>query len=395
MGLLTSRDQGKSQSRRAGFVVVAVTLSAVFLLGMAGLAVDLGRMYVTNNEAQTLADSAAIDAALQLDGTAAGLIRASNIALSNPKRWQFGTTAFGGIDATFSSSLNGTYKHAADAEATSTYARVSARADVPLYFLPVVVSSNNSRVSAAAIAGRLPKTEFSDGFFPFSPISHKNLDGSYRQVCNLNNKGVNVCISPGGAGDPNDPDDRFGMKKGTLYTLRSGNNGEKTGCVGDDNDTMNQQRIADDPSDRGYVSGHPGTTSNRDIGDAILDGMNSDPPVKIGEPTESVPGARNNNPGNIADRVLQDTDPSSVTYDEYVRNRTGNGRRIIVSPINSGDASGHIVVGFAAFFLLRTNEYHHLNGNQSACAEYIGPWIEGSPFPGGSPSGSYVVRLLK
>jgi uncharacterized membrane protein len=36
---------------------------AVVLFGMAGLAIDLGRMYITKNEAQSYADSAALYAA--------------------------------------------------------------------------------------------------------------------------------------------------------------------------------------------------------------------------------------------------------------------------------------------------------------------------------------------
>jgi hypothetical protein len=362
---------------------------------MAGLAVDIGRMYVAKGEAQTFTDSAAIEAALQLDGTTDGLNRAAAAVAANPKRWQFGTTAFGNTPATFSTALNGPYSDAASASAASTYARVYASASVPVYFLPIVAGSTSSTVSAAAVAGRLPKTDFTGGFFPFSPISHKDLNGTYRQVCNGGGKkGEDTCIAPGAAGDPNDPNDPFGMKKGTKYTLRAPGPSEKTECEGDANDTMRAQR---DSHDRGYISGYPVNHSNKDIGAAILGDMTSNPPLKIGDPVPQIPGARNNNPGNIADRVAQDSDELSATYADYSKssNQTGNGRRVIVAPINSGDPSGHVIRGFAAFFLLKSSEYSDLKGNEAACAEYIGPWIEGDPFPAGSPPGAYVVRLLK
>ena len=65
------RRAGRSGQR--GYVLIALTLGLVFLLGMAGLAVDIGRMYVTKSEAQSFVDSAAFSGALQLDGTAAGI----------------------------------------------------------------------------------------------------------------------------------------------------------------------------------------------------------------------------------------------------------------------------------------------------------------------------------
>ena len=54
--------QAYSNSR--GYILVALTLGMVFLLGMAGLAIDVGRMYITKSEAQSFADSAAFSAAL-------------------------------------------------------------------------------------------------------------------------------------------------------------------------------------------------------------------------------------------------------------------------------------------------------------------------------------------
>ena len=46
------------------------------LLGLAGLAIDIGRMYVIRAELQAFTDAAALSAALQLNGTDSGLARA-------------------------------------------------------------------------------------------------------------------------------------------------------------------------------------------------------------------------------------------------------------------------------------------------------------------------------
>ena len=71
-------------SRRSGYVLVALSLGLVFILGMAGLAVDIGRMYITKSEAQSFTDSASFSAALQLDGTSAGITRAQNAVAADP-----------------------------------------------------------------------------------------------------------------------------------------------------------------------------------------------------------------------------------------------------------------------------------------------------------------------
>src|SRR6266849_3472741 len=65
-------------SHRHGFTLLATAMCAVGLFGMAGLAIDIGRMYITKNEAQGYADAAALAAAQQLDGTASGLTNADS-----------------------------------------------------------------------------------------------------------------------------------------------------------------------------------------------------------------------------------------------------------------------------------------------------------------------------
>src|SRR5579862_2114054 len=72
-----------SRNRRdRGFILVTVALAAVAVFGFLGLAVDLGRMYIVKNETQSYADAAALAAALQLNGTSAGVTAAQTAATS-------------------------------------------------------------------------------------------------------------------------------------------------------------------------------------------------------------------------------------------------------------------------------------------------------------------------
>jgi hypothetical protein len=117
-------------------------------------------------------------------------------------------------------------------------------------------------------------------------------------------------------------------------------------------------------------------------------------PITIGQSINMDNGGKNSDAKSIADRVNLDTDTTSATYAQYQASHTGNGERVVVVPVNSG-APNYIAVGYAAFFLLTPDQYSGLNGNASACAEYIGQWTQGSPYSSGTGSGAYHIRLLQ
>ena len=60
-------------------IVIALMISLVFLLAMVGLAVDIGRTYVTKVEAQSFVDSVAVAAVTKLDGTSSGITQALHL----------------------------------------------------------------------------------------------------------------------------------------------------------------------------------------------------------------------------------------------------------------------------------------------------------------------------
>lgn len=67
-----------------GAVMVYVSIIIVVLFGFAGLAVDFGRFYTTNTQAQSAADAAAMAGATQLDGGDTAIIRATLAAQTSP-----------------------------------------------------------------------------------------------------------------------------------------------------------------------------------------------------------------------------------------------------------------------------------------------------------------------
>jgi uncharacterized membrane protein len=117
----------RSISRKSkGYILVATCLALVFLLGVAGLAIDIGRMYITRREAQSFVDSAVFSAALQLDGTTAGITRAQAAVASNPKKWGFQVNPFTNVTTSFAQTSSGPWTTAPPNPPTGyVHARVS------------------------------------------------------------------------------------------------------------------------------------------------------------------------------------------------------------------------------------------------------------------------------
>lgn len=69
------------RNRQQGAVAIIVGLSLFVLIGLLGLVLDLGHLYITKTELQNAADAAALSGAKELDGTAAGITKAVNRAI--------------------------------------------------------------------------------------------------------------------------------------------------------------------------------------------------------------------------------------------------------------------------------------------------------------------------
>jgi len=349
-------------------VLVLTAVSAIALVGALGLTVDLGRMYITKSEAQSFADSAAIAAALELDGTTAGMTDAKNAVAANLNRWNFSTQAFTGTTTAFATALAGPWVTTPSPATSYRFAAVTATANVKLLFLPIVVSTDSTNVIARAVGAQVPKTQFREGLFPFSPYAH-NLTA---------------------------PD--FGLVTGHDYTLRwpanpKLGNGSNV-CPGDQTSGTVALADAAGGSERGFIE----DTSASLIRSTIVDDYQSITRV-VGDLVAMTGGAKQSELTSLQYRISQDSDSSSQTYAEYLSNAHGNSRRIIAAPINDGGTpagSNNRIVGIGAFFLKQTGDYGN-GGGQAWCAEYIGAWVQGSGKKGvgDGVNGAFVVRLAQ
>src|ERR1700730_6861090 len=107
-----TRSAGRGSGER-GFALIATAFGLVAIVGVAGISVDLGRMYIAKNELMAYSDAASIAGALQLDGTAAGITRAQNAAAgmgtgAHAMGWDFATKPITGATLLFAKGLTAT-----------------------------------------------------------------------------------------------------------------------------------------------------------------------------------------------------------------------------------------------------------------------------------------------
>lgn len=69
------------RNRQQGAVAIIVGLSLFILIGLLGLVLDLGHLYIAKTELQNAADAAALSGAKELNGTATGITSAVNRAI--------------------------------------------------------------------------------------------------------------------------------------------------------------------------------------------------------------------------------------------------------------------------------------------------------------------------
>lgn len=343
------------RSRQQGFTLIAAAVSLTAVLGMTGLAVDLGRIYIARNEAQVFADAAALAAALEMDSTRAGLTRAA-VAVSNSRnRWNIGTARFTGTAVEFAETPQGGWQDASAAPVSSRYVRVTASVTLPLYLLPVVSRSTHQQVRASAAAAQLPRTSFASGLLPFTLIAH------------------------------DDSDPAFGFTVGEKYTMRwpASPKVNKNLCSGDNAEQWLNKSGAN-------MQGYYQETSNALLVDAVMNGFQS-APLAVGDSMHMVGGTRAAEADALTRRVNEDTDITSSNYAAYSAVGRGNGRRLVVMPVNSGSPD-YIVRGFGAFLLPMTYEH---TGNSSWCAEFVGAYVMGSARGRVTGAGAYMVRLVQ
>src|SRR5579883_101448 len=161
---------------KEGFVLLSTAVALVGIIGLLGLAVDVGRMYVVKSELQAYADNAALAATWALDGTSQGITNASqavqNIAGSAPasNRWNFATQAVVNAQIGFSTSASGPFVSNPSSAQNVMFAQVTVSETIPVYFLPVLPAvGTTATVHASSTAGQISRNNIGDGLSPFSP----------------------------------------------------------------------------------------------------------------------------------------------------------------------------------------------------------------------------------
>ena len=370
------RRNGRQKNQR-GFSLLLIAASGSVMIGMLGLAFDLGRMFIVKNELQTFVDASAIAACRQLDGSQLGVQTAHNTATAGPlgstrpNGWNFDVNAIANITDTYATSFTGTYDNYATASSNATnnyrFIKVTANATLPLYFLPVIPNLPTSQLlQSTAVGGQQAQNTLTGGMLPFAPDAHN--------AANTTN---------------------FGWTVGQSYTLKWGN-GSTTNCGGDAGFTP----PGNPPSEHGFVDIGEGN-SNSNVRTAIEYGgypnANSSPSsLSAGTSLGGVPGNRGSSIFDALNaRAAQDSNDTSATYADYVASGTGNNRRLVTVAVagawsGNGNNAATSIVGFANFFLLPS--YSGTSG--PICAIYVGPASINGNSSGGTDSTKIYSTML-
>jgi Flp pilus assembly protein TadG len=337
----------------------------VMLAGIAGLVVDVGRLYIAKNELQSFVDAAATAAALQLDGTREGIVRAQTavaMKASGPDalKWDMATKDITNYSVVFANSVDSaTWDENPSNPPNYRYAKVTAGVRVPLMFMRVFYglsngsSASTQNVNVARTAGQELIQSVPEGLLPYSPIAP--------DVPNANG--------------------HYGFIAGTQYTMRypaAGQRNSATVCAGDANGTY---WASLPPNNPGYWGSNEGLA----IRGEIMAGEQMQA-ITLGQSVPLTTGQKITEASALDLKVAEDSDPTSTSYAQYIQKGAGNYSRVVALPINDGHPTFN-AVAFGAFFLTSEGTYAGA-ANGAYCAEYIGP------YTGGAARG-FRVRLVE
>jgi len=392
----------RRRQKQSGFVLIMMTAASIAMVGALGLAVDMGRLFIIKNETQAFCDAASLAAALQLNGADTGVTsaKAAVTSMATLDKWNFATTQIASPTTEFATTSAGTWTNAPPSPPTGyKYVRVKATVSVPMYFLPVVLTTKvyTQTVNSQAISGQVDVTTIGSGLSPYSGIG----------------------ITSTG------PD--FGLTVGNEYSIQQGHFTGGTSCTQDNPDKcFNGKTCADDTKTqlwsvandwKGSYSGYWGATSNSVLESYILAQAQLQA-VTVGTNLWSAlsSGQKNSEGGWLDWRVNDDTDSTDTTWAAYSAALnsippTANGERLLTVPILIPDPNGlavTTVVGYGLYMLetnasvskggvlSQSNLYTSLNGNDAWCAIYAGPIDFGSINTGvGGTTGAAQVMLVQ
>jgi|SRR5579862_4970845 len=372
----------KSQER--GFVLITMAIAAVALIGVLGIAVDVGRMFISKNETQTYCDAAALAGALALDGTTTGITNAQTAVANSTNTWNLNTTSVSNPTITFATALAGPWTASPNPADGYTFVRVIATVPLQLYFLSVMVAQTTQNVVSSGTAAQIAITSFPQGLSPYTGVSTNTIG-------------------------PN-----FGLVVGNSYDIQWPQyNGSRAGCGPGTPDKCfvsppcsgdsNASKTAVVTNWGSSLSGYWGSNSNSVIEQEVLN-VTQAQPLAVGTNINAIltSGNKASEAGYLDERASQDTDTTDNTVSAYLA-AIHNGRRLLPAPIvDPLDPSHTNVIGYGQFLLLAngpgTSDYYkkNTNGNDPYCALYAGPYNVGSTNPGaGGTTGASRVKLVQ
>jgi Flp pilus assembly protein TadG len=367
---MSPQPTAKPTKSRKGYVMLATAISVFVIIGMLGLAVDLGRLFIIKSEAQAFADSAAILAATKLDGKNTGLTAATNAVTGSVNRFNFNTQTIPSNRMTveFATSKVGPWLAPASIGNAKGYGfvRVTVQPQLSMSFIQSVKAPTTSTVTGQAIGAQIAETFPSGGYMPFTPFA-------------LN---------------PVDPSGNFGMSPGQEYSFLWPGNAKKNDACNGNQVNWPQYNFSDNDTTEGSNRGYFELQAASAIADAIQ-GLRQTSPLAIGDIINLTNGQKQAMQTALEARASYDTDltPYNPTSSGVAPNYYGNGMRLVVMPVNGGSLSSpqNVVLGFAAF-LLPIN--YPNGGNKTWCAIYMGSRTSGGFTSAYDGAGSYVVRLV-
>lgn len=369
---------------KRGFVLVTMAIAAITLIGMLGLAVDIGRMFIAKNETQNYCDSAALAAALALDGTLSGITNAQNAVSNSANAWNLNTATVKNPVVTFATSLSGPFVASPRPAAGYNFARVSATVAMQLYFIPVIVAQTAANVVSSATAAQVDLTSIPRGLAPYTAVS-------------TNTTGPNFGLVVGNSYDIHWP-----QFNGTRNGCGPGNPDKcfnSPPCPGD----VKASEVAVISNWGASTSGYWGSNSNNTIAKEILDVIQIQP-IVAGDNIAPIlsSGNKASQARYLDERASQDINTTDNTPSAYFA-ALHNFRRLLGVPIvDPVDPTHTIVIGFGQFLLLAngpgpSNYYARTtNGNDPFCAIYVGTFNIGGGGPGtGGSTGGARVKLVQ
>jgi Flp pilus assembly protein TadG len=334
------------QKQDQGYVVLATAFAIFALMGMLGLAIDLGRLFIVKSEVQAFADIEAITAAIYLDGTSDGLTAARNSVASSPNRIHFHTQSIPAAVTTveFAKAKTGPWEAAPADGAGYGFLRLTVRPQVNLMLISAVHKATSAQVTGQAIAAQVPQTFPNGGYIPFTPYALSSID----------------------------PTGNFGMQIGQEYAFLWPGNAKKQDVCAGNQVNWPAYDFSDNSKAKGSERGYFEFNSASDIDEAIM-GLKQTSPLAIGDIVPMSNGRKQSVNKILEDRAALDTDLTNYSPNNSAIKPSyhGNGMRLVILPINSGAAGSpaNQVLGFGAFLLPIT--YPNV-GNQTWCAIYMG-----------------------